>query len=102
MNIMNVMKHAEGWERMREKNKVSALFFSFSTVWKAVLCSFSFTKFINMVMRRGFERFDCNFMNFMKIYEEGVFMAIFWKAVLYMGEFMNLENHPPSCKFINR
>lgn len=108
MNIMQDMKHARGVAGMREKNKAWACFFSFSSVLRAFWGSYSFIKFINLVMRRGLARFDGNLMNFMQIYEGGVFMAIFGKAILYgcavpllWAGFMNLQNRRTSYNFIN-
>ena len=108
MNIMQVMKLFSGCCSTQKKNKAWACFFSFFSALMAFLCSFSCIKFINLVMRRGLARLDSNFMNFMKIYEEGEFMAIFGKAVLYGSAvpllwacFMNLRNSRTSYNFIN-
>lgn len=41
------------------------------------------------------------FMNFMKVYEEGLFMANFWNLVFCYGDFMNMEKGLTSYMFIN-
>jgi len=42
-----------------------------------------------------------HFMNFMKVYEEGSFMANFWNLVFCYGDFMNMEKGLTSYMFIN-
>lgn len=45
--------------------------------------------------------YTLHFMNFMKVYEEGSFMANFWNLVFCYGDFMNMEKGLTSYMFIN-
>jgi hypothetical protein len=108
MNIMQVMKHFSGCRGTQKKNKAWACFFSFSSVKRAFWGSFSFIKFINWAGERRMAVSIAYLMNIMQIYEGGVFMAIFGKAVLYgsaipllWAGFMNLGNRRTSLNFIN-
>ena len=84
MNIMNFMKHFRGVTGYAEKKHV---FFSVDHALGLFSCSFCFITFIKSAMRskvQGFVRQVTNinlyFMNIMKVYEEGVFMANFCKS----------------------
>jgi hypothetical protein len=85
MNIMNFMKHFRGVTGYAEKKHV---FFSDHHALGLFSCSFCFITFINLAMRSKTREFvrqvsaiNLYFMNIMKVYEEGVFMANFCKAV---------------------
>lgn len=93
MNYMKDMKHFSGCWHTQKKNKVFYVFFLFCIAKKAEIASFCFMKFINLVIRHDFRRLGCNFMNYMKMYEGGVFMANFTKAAflnVFFSGFMKL------------
>jgi hypothetical protein len=94
MNIMNIMKHFRGVGGYEEKKHV---FFSLSHALGLISCSFCFITFINLAMRNKIQEIASQkalamtlFMNIMKVYEGGVFMAIFCKRGLVSVDFMNL------------
>jgi hypothetical protein len=93
MNIMNFMKHFRGEMGIQEKKHV---FFSFTSALGLFSCSFCFITFINFTTRMVNAASvaigalsTVYFMNIMKVYEEGVFMAIFCKRRFICSEFMN-------------
>jgi hypothetical protein len=98
MNIMNIMKDFRGVEGYAEKKHV---FFISASVLRPFSCSYFYIMFINLAMRSKIARFVRQstvvikyFMNIMKVYEGGVFMAIFYKGGFGLGEFMNLPLRP--------
>lgn len=93
MNIMNFMNQFSPCWAAAEKKNVFSLF---SSVQKAVLCSYLYMMFINSVMRIVRTGIWPDFMNIMQIYVQGLYKGAFGKCLFFneharRANFMNVH-----------
>jgi hypothetical protein len=86
---------AGGFEIFSKNDRSVRLFFLHFASYASYLC-------ICEAVRQVLSGSNALFMNFMKIYEGGIFNGFFGIGSLFPAQDMKLESRSASCSFINR